>query len=211
MVDGIERMKFCECRDVKRMQRMIERSGVDNAFKDCAFDKFQPWDGRVAQAKGIAESYVLDFSKVESERQNSFALLGAVGSGKTTLGVCVLNALMKKGISVLYAPFRDMVHELKSNVLDDYAYDQAMQKYTKPRVLYIDDLYKGMTDKDPKYVYDIVNARYLAKKPLIVTSELPANHIVDVDSAVGSRIIEMCRAYIYELTGPNLNYRLRGC
>jgi len=208
--DGIERMAPCECAERLRMERIVAKSGISEAFRECTFEKFRAWDPRVAQARGVAEAYSLAFSGIEKDRQNSLALIGEVGSGKTMLGVCVLNALTVRGISVLYAPYRDMVLELKGNVLDDYAYQQALEKYTRPRVLFIDDLYKGHTDKDPKYVYDVINARYLVKRAVIVTSEYQADALMEIDAAVGSRIIEMCRDYIYELCGGGLNYRLRG-
>lgn len=210
VIDGVERMKECECAAQRKMERLIAKSGISEAFRSCTFENFKPWDGRVAHAKGVAEAYSLEFTNIEAKRENSFALLGEVGSGKTMLGVCVLNSLTKKGVSVLYAPYRDIVSELKGNVLDDEAYRRALDKYTRPRVLFIDDLYKGYTQNDPKYIYDIVNARYLAKRPMIVTSEHNADSLLDIDAAVGSRIIEMSRDYIYELRGAGLNYRLRG-
>ena len=205
-----KRMKKCECLVRKEVERAIAKSGISEAFKQCTFDNFKAWDARVATARGIAEAYSIEFPNIEAGRQNSFALLGEVGSGKTMLGVCVLNSLTKRGVSVLYASYRDIMSELKGNVLDDNEYHRALDRYVKPRVLFIDDLYKGYTQNDPKYVYDVINARYLAKKPIIVTSELNADQLLDIDAAVGSRIIEMSRDYIYWLRGDGLNYRLRG-
>ena len=198
-------------REKQAAEKRIARSGITEAFKECRFDRFDTWNDKAAGAKKIAEDYILDFEVSQKQTAgNSLLLVGGVGSGKTMLGVCVLNALLDKGIRVLYAPYRDMVLELKANVTDDEDYNRALTRYTSPTVLFLDDLYKGATANDPKYVYDIVNARYLARKPLIVTSELFADKLLDIDEAVGSRILQMAKGYIYELRGSGLNYRLRG-
>lgn len=206
--DGYLFSKDCACAIKKRIERMIAKSGITEAFRACTFDSFEDWNDSAREAKRCAMDYVDGRSKDVSG--NSLLLMGDVGSGKTMLGVCVLNAIVNQGISVFYAPYRDMVLSLKGNVLDDEEYNRALEKYTNPKVLFLDDLYKGATPNDPKYVYDVVNARYLARKPMIVTSELSANAILDIDEAVGSRILQMAKGYTYELRGDGLNYRLRG-
>ena len=213
--DGYERWVECECamiaREKQAAEKRIAKSGISEAFKGCSFHKFEGWNDTATGAKQISEGYVLDFELNQKQTAgNSLLLVGGVGSGKTMLGVCVLNALLDKGVRVFYAPYRDMVLELKANVTDDEDYNRVLSKYTNPTVLFLDDLYKGATANDPKYVYDIINARYLARKPLIVTSELFADKLLDIDEAVGSRILQMAKGYIFELRGSGLNYRLRG-
>lgn len=208
--EGDERMRECECAIKKRAERLIERAGISDAFKQCRFENYKTPTSILDGAKKTAQAYAAAFHDIERSSQNSLLLSGEVGCGKTMLGVCVLNTLVQDGVYVLYAPYRDMVMRLKSLVLDDREYKAEIERLCKPRVLYIDDLYKGRTDADAKYVYDVINARYLAKKPLVITTELTADKLLDVDEAVGSRIIQMCRDYIYELRGAGLNYRLCG-
>ncbi|HOR13250.1 MAG TPA: ATP-binding protein [Clostridia bacterium] len=208
--EGSSCAQECKCQAIRRMERAIAKSGIADAFKACKFENFIPWDPRVVRAKEIAQKYAKDFLSIENERMNSLALLGAVGCGKTMLGICVLNTLVQDGVDVLYTPYREMVSSLKRSVLDEYEYTNVCRRFINPRILFIDDLYKGRTENDPKYVYDIVNARYLAKSPMIITSELQADGLMQIDEAVASRIIEMSRSYIRELCGDGLNYRLRG-
>ena len=207
---GYECARECECRVKARTEMIIAKSGISDAFRACTFDNYHALDEILAGAKATAQAYVEAFDGIEHEQSNSFLLVGEVGSGKTMLGVCILNALTARGISVLYAPYRDMVAALKGNVLDDALYRRELERLIKPRVLFIDDLYKGATQNDPKYMYDVINARYLAKKPIIVTSELNADQMLDKDEAVASRILQMSRNFIYEIRGEGLNYRLRG-
>lgn len=195
----------------KATERRLELSGIAEAFKDCRFDRFEPWNEQAENAKEIARAFVNDFTPdTKLAFGHSLMLCGGVGSGKTMLGVCVLNALLDKGVRVFYAPYREMAQELKSTVTDEEAYNRALAKYTTPTMLFMDDLYKGATANDPKYVYDVVNARYLARRGMIVTSELYADAILAADEAVGSRLLQMAQGYTYELRGGGLNYRLRG-
>ena len=209
--DGYLLSKDCACAIKKRIERLIERAGISEAFKACTFDGFEDWNDSAKEAKRCAMDYAEAYEQNKNQSTgNSLLLMGNVGSGKTMLGVCVLNALVNRGISVFYAPFRDMVLNLKGNVTDDEEYNRALEKYTNPKVLFLDDLYKGATANDPKYVYDVVNARYLARRPMIVTSEFNADAILQIDEAVGSRILQMSKGFAYELRGDGLNYRLRG-
>jgi len=210
IIEGVSYAKECECLIVNKLEAQIAKAGIAQAFKACTFESFEPWEPRVFAAKEIAQRYAKDFLSIERERLNSLSLLGAVGSGKTMLGICVLNTLVRAGVEVLYTPYREMASALKRSVLDEYEYAKVCRRFTSPRLLFIDDLYKGAASTDPKYVYDIVNARYLAKRPMLITSELHADGLMHIDEAVASRIIEMSRSYIRELRGDGLNYRLRG-
>lgn len=210
----VKRMKICECEEVRKLRLRMERSGIADAFKAVSFDGFEAWDQRVAVAKSVAQGYVDGYFQAEHTMQNSFALLGVAGAGKTTLGICVLNRLMCMGVGVLYTGYREMVQALKANNMSEN-YDGIVSRFAMPRVLFIDDLYRDdangqISAKDPKYLYDVVNARYLANKPMIITSNRTVREIIDIDEIVGSRIVEMCRDYLYELRGEGLNYRLRG-
>jgi len=192
----------------EKMDRLLNEAGIAETFKSCTFSSFNDWDARVTRAKNIARKFVSDCPI--GKDQNSLAILGAVGCGKTMLGAATLNELMGNGISVLYIHFLDLMKALKAFAADSDGYQHEIEKYIKPSVLMIDDLYKGYTENDIKYIYDIINRRYFARKSLIITSELTAAQMCDIDEATGSRIVEMCKNYIYELRGTGLNYRLRG-
>ena len=208
--DGYVLIRPCECAERKRAEKLLEYAGIGDAFRECRFDRVEEWDERVTHAKRIAQKYANSFFDLERDRKNSLALLGAVGSGKTMLGMCVINQLMKHGVQARYTPFREMVGKLKSCALDEETHIRTLSRYVSPRVLFIDDIFRDApTDADIKHTYDVINARYLAKKPVIITSERSANELIETDEAIGSRIIEQSRDYIYEMRGQ-INYRLRG-
>ena len=77
-------------------------------------------------------------------------------------------------------------------------------------MLHIDDLFKGsITPSDINIMFEIINYRYLNKKPVIISTERYINDLLSIDEALCSRIIEMCGTHNLELRGKNLNYRLK--
>lgn len=65
------------------------------------------------------------------------------------------------------------------------------------------------TESDVNIMFEIINYRYLNNKPIILSSELIQDRLLDFDEAVGSRIIEMCKGRITEAKGIENNYRLK--
>ena len=57
--------------------------------------------------------------------------------------MAIANSLMKKGVGVLYMPYRDNIISLKQNMMDEEYYRKSINKFKKAKVLLIDDLFKG--------------------------------------------------------------------
>ena len=92
--------------------------------------------------------------------------------------------------------------------MDETNFIREMDKYKVPRVLFLDDFLKGKpTDADLKYIFEIVNERYLKKKPIIISTEKSIDEIVSWDEAVASRLVEMAQGNIIEFGTDIENYR----
>ena len=135
--------------------------------------------------------------------------LGQVGSGKTHLSMAICNELMDRGISVVYMGYRDAITGIKQNMMDSVYYNKMMNRYKSARVLFIDDLFKGkITDSDVNIMFELINHRYFNNLPVIISSELSVSRLLDVDEALGSRLVEMTKGRVVELRGRELNYRI---
>jgi DNA replication protein DnaC len=100
--------------------------------------------------------------------------------------------------------------ELKQKIMDEEFYKKQLNKYQNAKVLLIDDLLKGKTtDADKNIMFEIINYRYINHLPIIVSSEYGINSLLNFDEAIGSRIYEMCKDYLVEITNDSKNnYRL---
>lgn len=212
--DGIERWQPCaECRDWRKAERIMKQSRITDEFRSKTFSNFnrQNVPSIVHDAYNAAYEYVKDFHEIREYRNNSIALLGDPGCGKTHLCMAVTNNIIAKGTPVIYFPWVEGFNELKDN-LDNL--ENRIGILQRIPVLYIDDMWKGRktpTDFQIEQAFAIINHRYMNKLPILVSSEYDIDAMCKFDMAIGSRIYEMCKSYCVVLHGDykSINYRLR--
>lgn len=210
--DGYERATPCKCRERIISQKLLISSGISEAGSKKGFNDFKTFnEPALVNAKNTAISYIQNFEKIESERINSIMLCGSSGRGKTSLGLAVSNNLINSGVGVRYMPYREVVTTLKQQISgDSYSYNENMYKLKNARVLFIDDLLKGkITDSDVNIMYEIINHRYLQRKPIIVSTEKTIGQLLEFDEAIGGRLLEMSKSYVITFDSSVPNYRLR--
>lgn len=201
--------RICECQEKVRYQKMLQASGISEQFLKIGFKEFKTKTEFQKIAKAQATSYVKNFEQIEKDRNNSIAFLGNCGTGKTHLSIAIANNLMAKNIGVLYMPYREIITRIKQIITDEFEYARVVNKYKTARVLLIDDFAKGKTtESDINIMFEIINFRYLNRKPIILSSELLQDDLLDFDEAVGSRLIEMSKGRIIESKGIENNYRI---
>lgn len=162
----------------------------------------------------MAAEYIMNFENIRTSRNNSIAFLGQVGSGKTHLTIAIANALLKNGIGVIYMQYREAITLLKQLITDDAAFQREISKYKNVSVLLIDDIFKGATNQsrvnesEMRIMFELINYRYLANLPILVSGEYCIDKMLTMDEATGSRIAEMCSGRIIAFTGKELNHRM---
>jgi len=213
----------CDCANMKEVMQAIKNSEISEDDLKKGFKDFKRDDvhSTVEEAWRSSRRYVKNFKDIECTKQNSILFCNTgrdkscVGSGKTHLSLAIANNLMKaQNIPVYYMPYRQKITEIKQLVNSAEDYKRIMERLKKVKVLLIDDLYKGgsVTDADLKAVFEIINYRYLNKKPVIISTENSMEELLEVDEGIGSRIIEMSKDYLNQIgdsKNANLNYRLR--
>lgn len=201
----------CKCKQVNTYRHLYDKSGITRLFATKTFENFKI-EGKakvVQSAKRAAENYVNNFSGIES-----LAFLGESGAGKTHLCIAVSNELLKQNKGVLYMQYREALTSMKQHYIDknnagDSIYQKEIEKYKTAPVLYIDDLYKGkISETDVNIMFELINHRYINMFPIIISSEMSCESILQVDKAIGGRILEMCKGNIVEFDGIQFNHRL---
>lgn len=207
----------CGCAHRKKIEKLFTFSAITPQMQKRTFDNFK-LDERpecVRNAWLTAKTYLNDFEAIKTEQENSIFLGGKPGSGKTHLLMAISNALISRGIPVLYFPFVEGLDELKSEIRENGSgYQKKLEQLQRAPVLFIDDLYKIKKGDEPtkyeiKFLFSVINYRYLNHLPILVSSELTIDQVIFWDDAIGSRIFQMSRDYQVHLTdGVGLNYRL---
>lgn len=160
-----------------------------------------------------AVKYRREFQNLKGSRQNSILLSGSPGSGKTHLLAAISNELIAEELQeVIYFPYAEGFDALRSDLDSSGEKIRAMKECD---VLFLDDLFKTRSgDRPTKYqldvVYSVVNARYMNHRPLLVSTELSAADLLNVDEATASRIIEMAKDFRMHIEGDPMlmNWRL---
>lgn len=194
--NGREALRECKCMAARRTIWMMKQSGLASTIRRYRFGNFnvtEPWQKRMYDtAKGYVEKGMGEGAW--------FFIGGAVGCGKSHICTAMVREALGKGRAALYISWPQEATRIKASITDDNEYESRIRSLKEIELLYVDDFFKpvnGMTPTgaDIRLAYEILNARYVNKKPTIISSELYLDEIEDVDEAVGSRIYELAKDY----------------
>ena len=202
----------CRCMKVRESLARIAQSGFKRALETRTFESFIAEEDWQKQMLDTAKGYL------EGWNGKSWLLLcGQPGCGKTHLCMAVCGELLKRGVAVEFALWRDEMTRLKRLLTaDGDAFDRQLNRLRECEALYLDDLFKPVKGDEPsssdlKLTFDIINHRYENELPTILSGELSLNRMLELDEAAASRIAEMARAHrLFIGAAPGRNRRLEG-
>ena len=207
VVFGAERVVpcICKCRadaikreDEARQQReffeKVQRYRK-TGFPESQMEKwnFAADDGTNPKMSAAMQNYVQHFEDFRKQGKG-LLLFGDVGTGKTFLAACVANALIDRGVPALVTNFARIANTLQGMFEGRQEYLDSMNNFP---LLVLDDL---STERQTEYmleiVYNVIDARYRAKLPLIVTTNLTREELMNPADIrykrIFSRLFEMC-------------------
>lgn len=202
-----ERTPFCLCRceAEKREREEAERKRIEfekqvKQYRRMGFpeSKMQYWtfandDGTNAKISTVARNYVERFDRMRKDGKG-LLMFGKTGTGKSFAAACIANALIDKGTPVLTTNFARIANTVQGLFDGRQEYYDSLNRFP---LLILDDLSaERKTEYMHEIVYEVINSRYLAGLPLIVTTNLTADelkHPADVtNQRTFSRLFEMC-------------------
>jgi len=192
----------CECRQKEkrdRLRRELQRGIEDERAKLATFAQD---DGADSESGKMLRRYAEHWQ--EMQRENIGLLLhGDVGGGKTFFAGCIANALIDKQVEKgdwNAAPvILTTIPALRDEMQRDYGSRKpdVLRRIAETPLLILDDVgYERTTSTSAELAFDIINQRYKANRPLIVTTNLTIGEITNAQDQhqrrVFDRIVEMC-------------------
>jgi DNA replication protein DnaC len=136
---------------------------------------------------------------------------GNVGTGKTHLAVSIAYRAIQNGYDARFATAAELIDEL-SGAAGEGQLRKALMPYLQTQVLVIDEVgYLTYCPDAANVLFQVVNHRYLHKKPMLFTTNKPLNqwgrvlHDTDLAEAITDRVLE--RGRFIQLRGSS--YRTR--
>ena len=139
------------------------------------------------------QNYVKHFDEFR-EKGKGLLLFGNVGTGKTFYAACIANALIDRGIPCLVTNFARIANTVQGLFEGRQEYYDSLNRFP---LLLIDDLAaERKTEYMQEIVFNVIDSRYRAGLPLIVTTNLTREemqHPADITyQRIFSRLFEMC-------------------
>jgi DNA replication protein DnaC len=185
----------CRCTqqelDKERKARLQRYSGLElKLLKSMTFDKFEKRVNLPPQEQDNLEEarrLALDFAK---SPEGWIVFQGVNGCGKTHLAAAIANYRLKEGKPVKFVVVPDFLDHLRSTFSPEspVTYDQLFEEVKNAPLLILDDLGKQSTTPwAQEKLYQVINYRYNAQLPTVVTTNCSTD---EIDSPISSRFVD---------------------
>lgn len=202
-LDALKRQETAKLQ-AEALKARMHNSGLPEAWHDRGLAKWhhnsEPRHYAREQAIAFGAELVLP-----CKHPRSLFIAGDIGTGKTFLASCLSADLIRRKVQVRWCNVGDVLRTIRSSFdRKDVTEEDTIRQFTDPRVLVLDDLGKERpTEWALEQLFSIINTRYDAAKPIIVTTNyggadlikrlMPKGETDDTTArAIVDRLREMC-------------------
>lgn len=165
-----------------------------DGFHDTTYlrSTFADDDGTNPKLTAVCKKYVDNWPQMY---QNGMGLLlyGGVGGGKTFLAGCVCNSLLERQVRICATSFPRVLNVLQTSVDRQKSLDRLAQY----QCVLLDDFgVERETSFGQEQLFAVIDARYRAKRPTIITTNLSLHDLENPQnlsySRIFDRLLELC-------------------
>jgi DNA replication protein DnaC len=155
----------------RRVIAIINEARIPARYIDADISKFEGFSANERSQKTTLMNW---FKSLVPGKSSGLLLSGPVGLGKSWLLSAMAKHLAFQGISVRYADFFQLVHELRDAYANDLADKSSLKPLQNVDVLIIDELGKGRNTEWELSVADsLISERYNGNKCVIAATNYP--------------------------------------
>lgn len=165
-------------------------AGISKRYIGQTFATVKPQTDTQKKVHSSLLEYSESFS--DSLKKHSLILTGGVGTGKTLLASCLIDALIDDFNCVIITCI-DLVREMKGTWRRDSEVTERelIDYYATMPLLVIDEVgVQFGTDTERMFIFDVINGRYENELPTVIISN---QDITGVRECLGDRVIDRLR------------------
>ena len=198
-----EELREQQEKEMAVISALKKQSLMDERLRSATFAAFRTTKDNAWNLK-LCRRFAEHFDEM-LEKNQGLLFYGDVGTGKTFAAACIANYLLERRVPVVMTSFVKLLDSMRSFRDED---ESTIAKLNKAKLLVIDDLgAERGTDTALEKVYNIVDSRYRAERPIILTTNLSMEEMkenLDIRyTRIYDRIFEMC----YPMQFKGLSWR----
>ena len=167
----------------------LGRSGIPKRFVGKRLCDFKPECVGSNKALNICTRYRDNFKDKILPHGVNMIMTGNTGTGKTHLSAAILHNVISHGGSGVFVSVSEMLRFIRSA----YGFgakiteEEAFNTFVKPDLLVLDEVGVAIGDEEKRkaMVFDVINARYNAVKPILLLGNLNAE---EMEAYLGQRV-----------------------
>jgi DNA replication protein DnaC len=177
------------CHGVPDASVLFRQAGVPLLFKK--YTRFNVYDeAPLVAAKRRVDKFIRNY-----KAGKGLLLMGSVGVGKTHLAVGIIKCLCEQKVRCKFWDINEWLDQLRDSYNEDPEESRSLLEHVKcVDFLVLDDLgAQRITDHTTDRLFDVINARYLAKLSTVITTNITKSQIsATYGERVWSRLFAMC-------------------
>jgi DNA replication protein DnaC len=221
--EGRDAARPCGCRRPAASggDALLAACRIPPRYEHCVLEEFVPGTSSQQAAKARAEGYCAGYPFLGEDEGLGLLFTGNNGVGKTHLAVAILRELAHaKGVRGQFWDFHELIREIRNSYNPETKTTelQVLEPVVETGLLVLDDLGAWkMTEWMNDTLFYILNSRYTARRPTIVTTNYQDADLDKIRSAdplvrreflverigqrLRSRLMEMC--LVIPIDGPD--------
>jgi len=197
--------EFCQVWTIEPASPLESQGGLNlELLRNMTFDNFdhKRMELPLEQRQNLRQAFNL---AVEFARSPEGWLIfqGVNGCGKTHLAAAIANYQLAQGKPVFFVVVPDLLDHLRSTFSPDskISYDEFSERIKEVPLLILDDFgEQSATPWAQEKLYQLINYRYNARLPMVVTTCLSLD---EIETRISSRMVDPMISLVFNITAPD--------
>ena len=197
--------EFCRVLTIEQESPLEDRGGLGlELLRNMTFDSFdhKRLELPLEQRQNLRKAFDLAVEFARSP-EGWLVFQGVNGCGKTHLAAAIANHRRAHGNRVFFVVVPDLLDHLRSTFSPEskISYDEYSEKLKEIPLLILDDFgEQSATPWAQEKLYQLINYRYNARLPMVVTTCLSLD---EIETRISSRMVDPKINLVFNITAPD--------